>query len=938
MKKLLIILFVCFGFLAKAQVFTPMTAQGYQNKRTKTDSTNYIPTFPGYPNLRSTVAQKQAAIAADSTNKLLYWYDPKTETWNVLGGSGGGSTINIFNDTTILICSGTNNCDTFITNVSANYVSIFNDSTLIVCNTSGACDTVNIGPTTFGVSVVSFEKNLTRDSIILTLSNGVRFAVLDSLGVGISTINIITDSSISICNFNSCDTFITTVNPQLVSILNDSTLLVCDSTATCDTLHIPRTQFIQNLFDTTNIYNSIQNVYNYFSDTSFTNQFFPKGDGVLLDTVIRITDSTIRYIYTDGTQKEDTTRIAFTQENITQIQQIFNYLDSLRGNDTTFILSNTTLQNGLQFIYSTTDSISGNDSLHVNTPRNTPGLDSAINVDQNGDWIMELKSTGGNDSSIIRVYVSPDSLYQVFEHDDGRLDSFTYVSGHPFLTLTTTGTSGAATLDVPNQILNIPNYATGSGTVTNFSAGDLSPLFTTSEATTTTTPALTFNLSNAGAYTNFGNNTSSSAAPSFFTNQFADSLRRSSDSIYRRVNGLWRFQYKDSTGGGATGWLTTGNASTVDGTNFLGTTDSIPFTIKVNNTKSGYIGLNSGGAGGQSTGFGRYALQSNTATGNTALGYLALGGGSLSGINNTALGVNTLVALIGGTSNVAVGNGALVTLRSQSSNVAVGSGALAADTAGLNTAIGAQAMGSNISGTINTAVGLSALQFNLAGSSNTAIGASAALKMTGSENTAIGNGAMANATGGNGGANTAVGYNALNGITTGANNIGIGRSAGNGITTGQNNTIIGGRLTGWQTTTANDNTIIGYQAGYQLTSGAGNVFLGKFAGASVGTKTLSNKLYIANDSSATGTLIHGDFSTGQVQINPGAITPTLDVSAQLDIKSTTRGLLLPRMTKAQRDAITTPADGLILYQTDGTAGVKARIGGAWYTLNTTADP
>lgn len=54
-----------------------------------------------------------------------------------------------------------------------------------------------------------------------------------------------------------------------------------------------------------------------------------------------------------------------------------------------------------------------------------------------------------------------------------------------------------------------------SGTVTSFSAGDLSPLFTTSEATATTTPALTFSLSNAGANTYFGNATGSSTAPSY---------------------------------------------------------------------------------------------------------------------------------------------------------------------------------------------------------------------------------------------------------------------------------------------------------------------------------------------------------------------------------------------------------------------------------------
>jgi hypothetical protein len=57
----------------------------------------------------------------------------------------------------------------------------------------------------------------------------------------------------------------------------------------------------------------------------------------------------------------------------------------------------------------------------------------------------------------------------------------------------------------------------GTGTVTSFSAGDLSPLFTTTEATVTTTPALTFNLSNAAANTVFGNNTGATAAPAFQT-------------------------------------------------------------------------------------------------------------------------------------------------------------------------------------------------------------------------------------------------------------------------------------------------------------------------------------------------------------------------------------------------------------------------------------
>ena len=60
--------------------------------------------------------------------------------------------------------------------------------------------------------------------------------------------------------------------------------------------------------------------------------------------------------------------------------------------------------------------------------------------------------------------------------------------------------------------------ATGTGgTVTQFTAGNLSPLFSTSVATNTTTPALSFSLSNAAANTILGNNTSSSAAPAYNT-------------------------------------------------------------------------------------------------------------------------------------------------------------------------------------------------------------------------------------------------------------------------------------------------------------------------------------------------------------------------------------------------------------------------------------
>lgn len=58
--------------------------------------------------------------------------------------------------------------------------------------------------------------------------------------------------------------------------------------------------------------------------------------------------------------------------------------------------------------------------------------------------------------------------------------------------------------------------ATGlGGTVTSVSSGDLSPLFTTNVANPTTTPALSFTLTNAAANTYFGNATGAPAAPSY---------------------------------------------------------------------------------------------------------------------------------------------------------------------------------------------------------------------------------------------------------------------------------------------------------------------------------------------------------------------------------------------------------------------------------------
>ncbi|MFD0963541.1 hypothetical protein [Pseudofulvibacter geojedonensis] len=65
------------------------------------------------------------------------------------------------------------------------------------------------------------------------------------------------------------------------------------------------------------------------------------------------------------------------------------------------------------------------------------------------------------------------------------------------------------------------------------------------------------------------------------------------------------------------------------------------------------------------------------------------------------------------------------------------------------------------------------------------------------------------------------------------------------------------------------------------------------------------------------------------QVGIGTTTP--NASAALEIESTDSGILIPRMTQAQRDAITVSAatTGLLIYQTDNTPGFYYYTGTVW---------
>jgi hypothetical protein len=72
------------------------------------------------------------------------------------------------------------------------------------------------------------------------------------------------------------------------------------------------------------------------------------------------------------------------------------------------------------------------------------------------------------------------------------------------------------------------------------------------------------------------------------------------------------------------------------------------------------------------------------------------------------------------------------------------------------------------------------------------------------------------------------------------------------------------------------------------------------------------------------------FNKAQSQVGVGTNTP--DPTSVLDVNSSTKGMLVPRMLQSQKNAITTPAQGLLIYQTDGTKGFYYYDNG-WIYIN-----
>jgi len=73
------------------------------------------------------------------------------------------------------------------------------------------------------------------------------------------------------------------------------------------------------------------------------------------------------------------------------------------------------------------------------------------------------------------------------------------------------------------------------------------------------------------------------------------------------------------------------------------------------------------------------------------------------------------------------------------------------------------------------------------------------------------------------------------------------------------------------------------------------------------------------------------------QIKLGNNPAAINASALLELESTNKGFLPVRMMYSQRNAIASPAEGLVVYQTDSVKGLYEYQGGTWKRFMTNLD-
>ena len=226
-------------------------------------------------------------------------------------------------------------------------------------------------------------------------------------------------------------------------------------------------------------------------------------------------------------------------------------------------------------------------------------------------------------------------------------------------------------------------------------------------------------------------------------------------------------------------WHILGNSGTIDSINFIGTTDSVPLNIRINNQRAGRIDFVHNTSFGYNA-LGSYNLSRWTLYGQTAFGYQALAHSNILGAANTALGDRAAYSITKGAGNVAIGTEALYSDSTGFDNVAIGYGAICCDPQGsYNTGVGYGVLSFYNFSKFNTAMGYACMGRVNSGDSNTAVGAYSLSYPTthnhGHSNTAVGFGSLWRAVQADG--NTAIGHLSMDSFQDGSYNTALGYKA-----------------------------------------------------------------------------------------------------------------------------------------------------------------
>jgi hypothetical protein len=588
---------------------------------------------------------------------------------------------------------------------------------------------------------------------------------------------------------------------------------------------------------------------------------------------------------------EDSSSLRFHTSNGANVTSIYNLTERLRITHTGNTLINTTTDAGFRLDVNGTARVQGTVANALTVQRTTATSNIYIRYqNETNSWYAGQTDTGsfgiGTDAAL-----GGGILFNLTTGGNLLLGSVTN-SGQRLQVTGTSLLNGLSTIQGTTASDTAPLGAelTTTGSGTNWTGTDFATGYT--HAVGSTVPLSTSLVATNGIYYQIAYT---------ITGRTAGSITISYGGV--STSGI------TATGAVGPRAISTVPLSIVPTTDFDGT---LVLSIKVISTSSASVTFNSS-AGTTTNQIRISSINSNTFVGRE------------SGRNNTTATNNSFFGAGSGQSNTTGGSNSFFGTASGQANITGGSNSFFGSSSGLN----------NTTAVFNSFFGASSGQANTTGSSNSFFGQNSGLLNTiGESNSFFGRSSgAANTTGG---ANSFFGASAGQSNTTGGSNSFFGVNAGFSNTTGVCNSFFG-NTSGSNNTTGGNNVFLGFDAGRRISAGTSltiannSIFIGNDTRALADNQ--SNQIVIGRESIGLGsnTTVLGNTSTTHGRWYGSLLlgTTTNAASSILTMESTTQGFLPPRMTSAQRTAIASPAEGLLVIQTDGIQGLYIYINATW---------